>query len=221
MLATATAHSALAHSLGPRVQRAHQGGGHPWHSWKKLLAQLGKAAGTHVCSMHAPCMHDFYTQRTICTPRAQPNTHVPWKTISGAQRSQGMSRPRVLMSHPTLISHGCHAHGPFPGTQNEGPWGPCAVPVNVTHVGPGGGRTPLPQLPPGLVDPSVGLGQSLPWGDAVGQSGHRQGWGSRGADGTHSGRFIPIVPWAVPGAGGSCPSPRAWHVATSLPGSSS
>lgn len=146
----ATAHSALAHSLGPCVQRAHEGGGHSWHSWKMLLARLAHAtgtAGTRVCSVHAPCTHDFHTPSMVCTPRAQPDTHTCLgRPFLEHREARECPVPGVLMSHPTpdvtwvpctwslpkMWAHGhplctsceCHTRGSWWGEDSSTPASP-------------------------------------------------------------------------------------------------
>lgn len=98
--------------------------------------------------------------------------------------------------------------------------------VNATLVGPGGERTHLPLLSPGLGDHSTQQGQSLPWGDAVQGTGKAGGPKELGVP-----RVVPkfsvepIHPPLFPGQRqalvAAARPPRAWHVATSLPGSSS
>lgn len=162
------------------MQRAHKGGGHSWHSWKTLLAQLEKAAGT--AGTCVQCMLPAHMAFTLRARFAHPEhnlTHTRALEFLEYREARECPVPGVLMSHPTPDVTWVPCTWSLPRNPLKcGSMGTlCTVPVNTTLVGPGGGRTCLPLLPPGLEDPSTQQGQSLLWGDAVEQSGHRQGWG--------------------------------------------
>lgn len=150
-------------------------GKHCWHSWKKLLAQLAHACAQ--CTLPA---------RMTFTPRprfAYPEhnlTHTRALEFLEYGEARECPVPGILMSHPTPDVTWVPCTWSLPRNPPKcGSMGTlCAVPVNTTLVGPGRGKTCLPLLPPGLEDPSTQQGQSLPWSDAVEQSGHRQGWGT-------------------------------------------
>lgn len=99
VLATATAHSALARSLGlTRVMRTPgTAGKHCWHSWKKLLARRAQA-----CAQSMLPAHMTFTPRARFAHLEHNLTHtcLARPFLERREAREGLV-PGALMSHPT------------------------------------------------------------------------------------------------------------------------